>query len=273
MKKLAPSVLFCILCILPFAARAEAKYWGGYYVSMKASFATPVVHGNKERYSTADAGVTYVKDFGSDFKTDTDSRLGLKPAVGVIFNTPGIGGHIMAEAEYSDLGTMITRIQPTGDTIDTSNISTNRPGQSQNMISDFSKLMNMQTRARAFWGNVYYSLDMGWSVLPYIGAGVGYSTLGISSIYSNGAYFGKERGSFSRLAYGFSAGAEIKISKDLNIDLGYRYSRLGAVEFSMLIFDFNTDRNGGTTSALIYRDDIDMSFATHEITLGARYLF
>lgn len=273
MKKI--TILACLLgtCAIFGGANAANFDRTDIYISLKGSYAMPDASGSKSRTSTPDDGTTWAFDYENDLKTDVDSKMGFKPAVGMQFNLPEIYGNIRVEIEYTDLGSMTIGVKSPMDQIDSSNIGTKFPGMSGNLASIINDMGSLRADSYGIYGNVYYALRTGGRLMPYIGAGAGYSSLKTSMRYLNGAYFGQTKKTFSGLGFNFSAGVETYLASSLTLDIGYRFSYLGKLDFDMDIYDYDTTRNGGTTSKLVYRDSNSIDIMAHEITFGLRYKF
>lgn len=274
---------FTALCTLSILALGAADAFAAvrpasfkrtaFYLSIKGSWAMPDVSGDKERFFTTDNGVTYTRDFSGNLDTDTESKVGFKPSMGVQFNVPEIYGNIRLEVEYAAFGKLATTINSSQDIVDSANLNTNNPLLIDKLASSVKTLGAASTDASSVYANVYYVLRTGGRVLPYIGVGAGYSMLDMATEYSNGAYFGSANKKQSGLGFGLSTGVEAYLASSLTLDIGYRYSYLGQLEFPMSIYDYDTARNGGVNAKLVYRDDTTLTMAAHEITIGIRYQF
>ena len=84
--------------------------------------------------------------------------------------------------------------------------------------------------------NGYYDFNAG-SVSPYLTAGIGWASVGVNDINQEGdpASWATSE-SHSALGYQFGAGVGIPLSKNVDIDVRYRYFRTG---------NFSMNNNGG----------------------------
>ena len=156
---------------------------------------------------------------------------------------------------------------------------------------DFSKKLNIPVRAEleyaAFtkaeaekeaWGdkykqsnniqtlfvNVYYDINTGTRFIPYIGAGLGAGFIRTKGYIDWGAGAIETTGSktVTNFAWNIGLGLGYEITKNIALDVGYRFADLGKVKTNWYDwgygqgFEFNTKR--------IYQ---------HQFSLGARFTF
>lgn len=102
--------------------------------------------------------------------------------------------------------------------------------------------------------NLIYDLDVSWPIMPYIGAGIGAARVkanGASPV-STTSIDDNDTG----LAYQIMAGIEYAVTDQLMLNMGYRYFAVPDLTF--------TASNGAS---------VDTDYASHNVTLGLRYLF
>ncbi|MBY0532564.1 MAG: outer membrane beta-barrel protein [Xanthobacteraceae bacterium] len=124
-----------------------------------------------------------------------------------------------------------------------------------------------------FMLNAYADLGTWGGVTPFVGAGIGFSRIGIHSLrdmgvgpapalqptlsYADSAYTWN-------IAYALHAGLAYEVSKNFTVELAYRYVYLGDGKSGTLIaYD-----GSGTTPPMEFRG-ID----SHDLKIGVRYLF
>jgi outer membrane protein OmpA-like peptidoglycan-associated protein len=92
-----------------------------------------------------------------------------------------------------------------------------------------NELEGTSTDATAWAGmlNGYYDFNRGGGWEPYVGLGVGYGTLDLSSVDDESGW-----------AWQAMAGVAIPITETLDFDLGYRFFRMEDVEFSGVDVDY-----------------------------------
>jgi opacity protein-like surface antigen len=211
----------------------------------------PDVSGDKTRYATYDAGATYEYGGKIEINSDTDSKVGFKPAFGVQINIPSIYGALRAEIEYTDYGTMTSKIE-----------------------NEYPIFSSIETDVSGVFGNLYWVIDTNSRVKPYFGAGAGYNSYDVKAVYSNGGYFGIAEQSDRGFGYNFSLGLEMYLASNITFDLGYRYSNVGKVDFSMRASQtVLTGSPPVQITSPVWRDDFSMDIMAHEITFGLRYRF
>ena len=70
--------------------------------------------------------------------------------------------------------------------------------------------------------NAYYDLPVKWAVVPYVGAGIGYSKAQVKELDVNAWDASK-----NIIGWNVGAGLAYNITKNFAIDAGYRYVDLG----------------------------------------------
>lgn len=130
--------------------------------------------------------------------------------------------------------------------------------------------------ALSFMVNGYVDLGTYVGFTPYVGAGIGYSYVDWSSLgsaaYCTGAgcptgFVGatESEGEQSwRFTYAVMAGLAYDLTKNLKVDVGYRYRNIDSGP--MFAFDPATAAAGATGT-----QGDDPGFATHEVRVGVRY--
>ncbi len=115
--------------------------------------------------------------------------------------------------------------------------------------------------------NMYYDIDTGTKLTPYVGAGFGLAHIDAKSSYDHpNVAYSRVNASDTKFAWQLSAGAAYALTDNLAIDLGYRYTDLGSIKGNSNFMDAQT---GAVAAPLNMKAD----FETHEIMLGARYTF
>ena len=115
--------------------------------------------------------------------------------------------------------------------------------------------------------NLYYDIDTGTKLTPYVGAGIGLAHIDAKSSYDHpGAAYSYVNESDTKFAWQLSAGAAYALTDNLAVDLGYRYTDLGSIKGNS---DFMDAQTGAVAAPLNMKAD----FESHEVMLGARYTF
>jgi opacity protein-like surface antigen len=117
--------------------------------------------------------------------------------------------------------------------------------------------------------NAYLDLGTWGGVTPFIGAGVGYTQNTIdhfrdTNIPTGGVAYGRSK-SKGGLAWALYAGLGFQVSKNLTLELGYRYLNLGDAESG----DITTYTGVSNIYNPMKFHDID----SHDIKFGLRWLF
>lgn len=114
--------------------------------------------------------------------------------------------------------------------------------------------------------NLYYDIDTGTKLTPYVGAGIGLAHIDAKSSYDHpGAAYSHVNESDTKFAWQLSAGAAYALTDNLAVDLGYRYTDLGSIKGDSSFYD----ASGVVAAPLNMKAD----FESHEVMLGARYTF
>lgn len=118
-----------------------------------------------------------------------------------------------------------------------------------------------------FLANAYLDLGTWWYVTPFVGAGIGGSRVTISSFTdvntpTGGVAFGATDSKWN-LAWALHAGMAFQASKNLAIELAYRYTHLGdGIAGDVVDFVGTNNFNNPTT----FKD-----IASHDLKLGLRW--
>lgn len=122
---------------------------------------------------------------------------------------------------------------------------------------------NVETSIYSAMANVYYDLDTGTNFTPYVGAGLGYAR--VESTASVGEVGLKQKSSADNLAWNVGLGVAYKVSDNLSLDAGYRYTDYGNVK----------DSYSKAATGFVGNFDVDSksSITSQEFLVGARYSF
>ena len=125
--------------------------------------------------------------------------------------------------------------------------------------------------------NVYYDIDTGTKLMPYINAGVGYAhlktklhTWGNCGPKANNYDFSFKEDA-NNFAWNIGLGVSYALTDNLSVDLGYRYTDFGNIKSNPTIRDTSQGDVMGVAGPFII--DGDMKFYMHEVNLGLRYAF
>ena len=78
-----------------------------------------------------------------------------------------------------------------------------------------------KAKTQSLFLNAYYDLPVKWAVVPYVGAGIGYSKAQLKSVEDN---LDKSK---NIIGWNVGAGLAYNITKNFSIDAGYRYVDIG----------------------------------------------
>ena len=233
-----------VLAVSP-AFSNDDRSWLEPYISMRAGYMMLEPKGRQSVYS-APGGVIGAKLLDEELDIETEQAFGIKLAFGGDADLPAIYGRIRLEAEYANNGSFVTPISSSGGNA------------------------TLETESSALFGNIYYSLNTGTMISPYIGGGLGLSHFVASGDFSSGSFSGGIWKSEYTLGWQASAGFGIYLARGATIDLGYRYSDLGAFKGGVDIRQY-TVSGSNVLSGIVLHNDVDIKFRAHEIMLGVRY--
>lgn len=117
-------------------------------------------------------------------------------------------------------------------------------------IMDLEAKVDSDVSVTSLMANVYYDIKTGSFVTPYVGAGLGIAKVDVGKGTFRGVTLW-ESDDDTVMAYQIAAGVGFAVSQNVTIDLGYRFF--------------------GTQNAQFEFTDAEVS--SHNVTLGARFLF
>lgn len=186
---------------------------------------------------------------------DYDNALGGKWAVGVSTNVLERAA-LRAELEYGDTSASYTEFSGryNGD-----------PHSNEDRAG--------QIDSKTLFLNFYFDIDTGTIFTPYIGAGLGVHNAALDYNFKSGRYSIPEtRTSDWKFAWNVGAGVGVRVTQNLTLDLGYRYSDLGS--FGMTAGLYVDDYTNTTPSTYRTKEEhFDYDLKAHEVLLGLRYTF
>lgn len=151
------------------------------------------------------------------------------------------------------------------------------PGQVQPAATNCTTADTARMNATSLMANGYVDLGTFAGFTPYVGAGVGYTIADWSALgrayncapggaacNAGSSHTGNDGISSWRFTYAAAAGVAYDVSRNMKIDLGYKWRRVAGGD--MFRFD-QAARNSGATGV----EGRDAGFSQHEIRLGLRY--
>jgi len=104
----------------------------------------------------------------------------------------------------------------------------------------------LQSKLQTAFANLYYDLDTGTSVTPYVGVGLGYARINEKA--------GTNKYNEDNLAWNVGAGVSVNLTYNMDIELGYRFTDYGKIK----------DRTP---------EYAKRNYDSQEVLLGLRYTF
>ena len=83
-------------------------------------------------------------------------------------------------------------------------------------------LNTIQSKIQTAFANVYYDLDTGTSVTPYVGVGLGYAHINEKNA--------DVKDSEDNFAYNVGAGVSVNVSYNMDVEVGYRFTDYGKIK-------------------------------------------
>lgn len=208
---------------------------------------------------TASAEVLpYVSLKASDTKVKTDdfsydSAMGAKWAVGASVWENKIGS-LRTELEYSSTSASYYFYS----------------GKDQGNEHDNEDRAS-QLESDSFLFNLYFDIHTGTIFTPYVGAGVGVTNASMDYNFKSGRYsIPESRFADWKMSWNVGAGVGVALTKNLTLDLGYRYSDLGHFGGHAGLYK---DDYVAESTWRVDEDHRDYDLTAHEVTLGVRYTF
>lgn len=87
--------------------------------------------------------------------------------------------------------------------------------------------------------NMYYDIDMGSAVAPYVGFGLGYTSVTVSKGTAGDELLWKSD-SDGVVSYQLALGLLCKLSQNVDLDIGYRYFGTQKADFDVVDVDFQS---------------------------------
>ena len=106
--------------------------------------------------------------------------------------------------------------------------------------------LGLQTQLQTVLANVYYDLDTGTAVTPYLGVGVGYARI------EEKAW---EKTTEDNLAWNIGVGVSVNLTYNMDVEVGYRYT------------DY------GKSKSKVIDETVKRNYDSQEVLLGLRYTF
>lgn len=233
MSKCKASFIGALMLVLTGTTSAGAADLGDdYRGSLKDDGYMEVSDNNRGWYVRGDIGGTFYDDFTM---TDTNSAKFILEDIDDKFNFGGGIGYNLMRGFRIDL-----TLDYRGDTdvfaqLDSGTVPTNQ------FTGEMSSLVGL--------ANVYYDLDMGHRITPYVGVGIGFASLSMDGPDSDD--------SDTNFAWALMAGVDVDLRTNWKLDIGYRYINMGDGEFG----------DSKTPGRNFEVEDLE----AHEIRVGLRY--
>jgi len=107
-------------------------------------------------------------------------------------------------------------------------------------------------------------------IIPFVTAGIGYTTINSESNFRSGRYFWSTRDQENTTSWNIGAGLEIPVTKYISATLMYMYTDLGHVKYNNPMY---FDNNAGATEHIdrVFKSDTELT--KQEIVAGIKISF
>lgn len=235
---------------------AGAANASGFYVAPRVSWNTLFAdEARSEKNWNADKSAWADKTNGKHEAWDgKDGRISPKFAVGYDYDAK----------EYGIFGLEIEYGQ-SKHSFDVANAYVDFDGQTPN---DSGDVRHMSYSDSTIFLNAKYGYNVKDIFIPYISAGIGYTTIDSQNAFRSGTYWWDTRATENNFAWNVGAGIEVPVAKNVSLTLAYTYTNLGNVEYSNWL-----GHEKGTSNGVEAHFDSSVDLYKHELTAGAKIMF
>lgn len=117
--------------------------------------------------------------------------------------------------------------------------------------------------------NAKYGYDLKY-VIPFVSAGIGYTTIDSENNFRSGTYWWETRDSERNVSWNIGAGIELRATDQVSFSLSYRYTDLGSVKYTNRMYHENAKTN---SNGIERNFDSDVDLHKHEIIGGVKFMF
>ncbi len=115
--------------------------------------------------------------------------------------------------------------------------------------------------------NAKYGYDMKY-VIPFVTAGIGYTTIDSENNFRSGTYWWETRDSEHNISWTIGAGVEVPVTEKVSATLAYRYTDLGNVKYTNRMY-----HEKGATHGIERQFQSDVDLYKHEVLAGVKMAF
>lgn len=117
--------------------------------------------------------------------------------------------------------------------------------------------------------NAKYGYDLKY-VIPFLSAGVGYTTIDSENNFRSGTYWWETRDSERNVSWNIGTGIEIPATEKVSFTMAYRYTDLGSVKYTNRMYHENAKKNN---NGIERNFDSDVDLKKHEVLAGVKMSF
>lgn len=243
-----------VLCGSMFALVATGAMANGFYINPQVAYSiTSVSESRVEKSAQNGAWAEFAKSKHESW-ADKGHQFSPKIAVGYEFDMDK-AGILSIEAEYGEVDNFFNAV---GFDMDESG---NKPNDTD--------VRNFTYDERTLGLNLKYGYKV-YKFIPYVTAGIGYTTIESENNFRSGRYFWETPATTENMSWNVGVGVEVPLTDNVAFNVAYKYTDLGSVEYTNgMFYDNHAADQGGITS--VFDSDVDLD--KHEIIAGVKLTF
>ncbi|MBD5391546.1 porin family protein [bacterium] len=117
--------------------------------------------------------------------------------------------------------------------------------------------------------NARYGYDLKY-IIPFLSAGVGYTTIDSENNFRSGTYWWETRDSEHNMSWNIGLGIEMPVTHNIAMTIAYRYTDLGRVKYTNRMYHENATLN---KNGIERNFDSNVDITKHEIMAGVKMSF
>ena len=243
-----------ILCGSVFALIATGAMADGFYINPQVAYSITSVSENRVEKSSQNGVWAEFDGNKHESWSDTGHKFSPKIAVGYEFDMDK-AGILSVEAEYGHVDNFFNAI----------GFDAAEDGAKPNDTDVRNFTYNESTLGL----NVKYGYEV-YKFIPYVTAGIGYTTIESENNFRSGRYFWETPATTENMSWNVGVGIEVPVTDNVAFNIAYKYTDLGSVEYTNgMFYDDHKANQTGMTSVF----DSDVDLYKHEIIAGVKMSF
>ncbi|MDE6481471.1 MAG: outer membrane beta-barrel protein [Alphaproteobacteria bacterium] len=243
-----------ILCGSVFALVATGAMADGFYISPRVAYGITSADESRVEHAAVDGVWSEFDGNKHESWDDKNREFAPQMAVGYDFDM-GKAGIFAIEAMYTSVDNFF-KLTGTG------------ADEEGNMPND-SDARNVSYDEQTIGLNAKYGYKV-YGVVPFVTAGVGYTTIDYTNNFRSGTYWWETTGVEHNMSWNLGAGIEVPVTEKVSLSLAYTYTDLGSVKYSNSMFH-NDAKNKREGVERVFKSDVDLD--KHEFIAGVKFTF